>query len=629
MPSRRMRNSVGVACAVVALGCEAAVVIADDGECGVPPGAAEALPGGAWLVEGDIELPAAAVSEDMSQAPGFRSAVKCGGTLDRAWDVGRKLDLSYCFAGFADATLRARAAEALAPATGQWERAAGINFVHRAALDGTAACASPGAVAFVVRQGEACGAGGCPLASASFPPDGPDDPDGASLRIWPEALQSERYTLETVLLHELGHLLGLVHEHSRFEQEKAICVDAASTSWRGLTFPDPASVMGDARCPGISEVATRGRLSAGDRLGAWILYSLPRAPWIDFDGDRREDVLWFMPAAAAYELWYGGVGARFARARHDLCDGTGPCDTHLPARWRPVALRGAGERTEVLMFGPRELEDERWLAPRGRGPFVRAEAAIDLTAVPVVADVAGRGIDAMWWLRPGDTRGPERSAGHTLGGYGWPLVGRWGPGAGDRVLWLDAQRPAVAVWSIGQGVGDMAERTACGLRTGAEQIARTGDFDGDGAPEVLWWDPRARTAVRWHPARLWDGDGRCRDDAWSVLADAGDLPARAVVGDFDGDRGDDLLWYAAGPGGESIWRLRGATPERLPAPPLDADATPCVGDFDGDGCDDVLWYAPAEPALPLWRARCDGDMAFETGETEPPPPGAYPVGCGG
>ncbi|MFY0541519.1 M12 family metallopeptidase [Nannocystis pusilla] len=85
------------------------------------------------------------------------------------------------------------------------------------------------------------------------------------------------YSPEMVVLHELGHLLGFVHEHSRFEQSREICVDAASTEFRGLTYPDPASVMGDARCPGISAASKQGRLSRGDRLGASILYALPRA----------------------------------------------------------------------------------------------------------------------------------------------------------------------------------------------------------------------------------------------------------------------------------------------------------------------------------------------------------------
>lgn len=634
---RGLWSMLGLAGALA--GCEPEVqVIADDGQCA--PIAAEPAPSGAWLVEGDMALSDADVLGGMSGGTGMRSAVKCGGALDRTWDAARRLDLSYCLIGFTDASLRARTAEALAPATAQWERAGGVNFVHRAELDGAAGCASPEQVAFVVRQGteDDCGARGCPLASASFPPD--EAGAGAQLVVWPEALRSRHYTLETVVLHELGHLLGLVHEHSRFVQSKEICVDAASQRWRGLTFPDPASVMGDARCPGISPESTHGRLSAGDRLGAWTLYAGPAAS-TDFDGDGAHDVLWFTPGGESYELWFGGVGGggvSFARVRRRLCEEVGACP--MPRAWRPIALRGPEGRAEVWMFGPRELADERWTPGSRRAGFTRTRVELASTDVPVVGAFAEGGADAVWWLRPGSgtevalrwasdgairseqVRGPE--------GYGWPLVGRWRAAAGrDEVLWLDARRLALEWWPIAPEDPGMAPRTglaACGLRGGAEQVARAGDFDGDGLDEALWWDPRARTLVRWRVAELWDERGRCQEGGWTELAGAGGLASRSARGDFDGDGADDLLWYA--PGAAEVWRLGGAAPAVTPVAAPVGDATPCVGDYDGDGCDDVLWHAPGAPGS-LWRAACSGGLAFEPGSYGQVPVGAVPVGCGG
>jgi hypothetical protein len=628
---RRIGGAIGC---LLAFACEPPQLVPDDGRCGPPD--AQPLPAGGWLVEGDI---LAADLEGMSDeavsgGPGFRSAVKCGPALDRVWDVGRKLALTYCLGEFADVTLRAHTEQALRPATGQWERATGINFIHRAELDGTSECRAPAAVAFVVHQGDAdCGARGCPLASASFPPA---TGDAASLVVYPEALQSELYTIETVLLHELGHLLGFVHEHSRFEQEAEICVDAASTEFRGLTYPDPASVMGDARCPGISPAATRGRLSAGDRLGAWILYGLPRARRVDFDGDGRHDFLWFTPGGSTYEVWFGAPGPGFAVERHELCDGTGACTA--PPAWRPIALRGADGRTEVLMFGPREVADERW-RPRRRGRFERSPVVADSTAVPVVGAFGAGPAEAVWWLEPGeaselwwewtaDRTIRHRRAAGTLAGYGWPLVGRWRPDAGQ-LLWLDAQRTTAGLRAIGPAA-QMPDRTglpACGLRAGREQVPLVGDFDGDGFDEVLWWDPRAEAAVRWEVDALWDEEGRCRASGWSRIAGAGGLAARPVIGDFDGDGADEVLWTQAGRG-TTTWRPGAEVPEVGIAPPLAADATGCVGDVDGDGCDDVLWFAPGQGASPLWRAACSGDMRFETGSVVTPPDGAYPVGCG-
>lgn len=642
MARRAAQIGAGAAALIVgalAGGCERAVLIADDGFCGGE--APEALPGGALVLEGDILV--GHVDEDMSEEDGFRSAVKCRGTLDRAWDVGRKLDLSFCLGEFADRTLRARTAQALVYGAAQWERASGVNFVHRPELDGTPGCASP-QVAFVVRQGSAseCGPRGCPLASASFPPESPEE--APRLLIWPDALASDMYSPEMVVLHELGHLLGFVHEHSRFEQARAICVDAASTEFRGLTYPDPSSVMGDARCPGIADASSQGRLSRGDRLGASILYGLPRAR-VDADGDGREDVLWFIPGGDRYEVWYGAIGGRFVRRSFSLCGEAEACASRAPRAWRPVALADPDGRTEVLMFGPEEITDELWQPPGGRGAFLRSRVEARDSAVPIVGAFAGDGSEAVWWWRPGaevDARWVWRAGDveseplddRFAAGYGWPLVGLWTPGRGSgaprsQVLWLDAQRFAVDLWAFGDDSEDMLQRSglpACGLRAGDEQVGRVGDFDGDGIDEALWWDPRSQSAVRWWPDRLWDPRGGCAPAGWSRIAGAGDLLARVEVGDFDGDGADEPLWWTTQ--GAWLWRMTGPTVERVPAPTISGEATPCIGDFDGDGCDDVLWHA-AHAAPQLWRARCDGEMSFETGRAPTPPPGGYPVGCGG
>jgi hypothetical protein len=166
---------------------------------------------------------------------------------------------------------------------------------------------------------------------------------------------------------------------------------------------------------------------------------------------------------------------------------------------------------------------------------------------------------------------------------------------------------------------------ACGLGAG-EQVPLVGDFDADGLDEVLWWDPRAREVVRWEVGELWDEDGRCRASAWARLGGAGGLTARPVVGDFDGDRADEVLWVEGG--ATTVWQLAAGTATSESGPALAVDATGCVGDVDGDGCDDVLWFAPGQGGSPLWRSACSEDMLFETGRVVSPPAGAYPVGCG-
>jgi hypothetical protein len=74
-----------------------------------------------------------------------------------------------------------------------------------------------------------------------------------------------------------------------------------------------------------------------------------------------------------------------------------------------------------------------------------------------------------------------------------------------------------------------------------------------------------------------------------------------VVGDFDGNGLDDIIWYQAGPWGrDSLWLFDGdGTHTNLPIT-ITHSYEPTVFDANGDGYDDVLWYAPGPAADHLW-----------------------------
>ncbi|MCB0961898.1 MAG: hypothetical protein KDA98_01105 [Acidimicrobiales bacterium] len=79
-----------------------------------------------------------------------------------------------------------------------------------------------------------------------------------------------------------------------------------------------------------------------------------------------------------------------------------------------------------------------------------------------------------------------------------------------------------------------------------------------------------------------------------------------LVGDFVGDEATDIVWYAPGPGADSLWvgqvGKRGVDAfERLPLR-VGGDYEPVVGDFAGDEHDDILWYHPDRPGHTLWVA---------------------------
>lgn len=73
-----------------------------------------------------------------------------------------------------------------------------------------------------------------------------------------------------------------------------------------------------------------------------------------------------------------------------------------------------------------------------------------------------------------------------------------------------------------------------------------------------------------------------------------------VVGDFDGNAVDDVLWYAVGTAPDSIWLF--APDGSYTSVPIRVDGsyTPIAIEANGDGYDDVLWYGFGSDPDSMW-----------------------------
>src|SRR3546814_12927066 len=99
-----------------------------------------------------------------------------------------------------------------------------------------------------------------------------------------------------------------------------------------------------------------------------------------------------------------------------------------------------------------------------------------------------------------------------------------------------------------------------------------------------------------------------------------------VVGDIDGDGRDDVVWYAPGPAGDSIWFGTASGRPRSRSFSASGTYVPLVADFDASGSDDIVWFNPAAPTSPpQWspdthppRHRAPPRCPHTT--TAPPPP---------
>lgn len=179
------------------------------------------------------------------------------------WSPSQALNLTYCISnakkggGFSASEYNA-VVSAMNTAASAWEGAGRINFVHVSSLDGN--CNNRSNVVFNVKR--VCS--GQYLASAFFPNYSRKQRE---LKVDCTSFSNiSPWTLAGVLRHELGHTIGLRHEHTR--PEAGTCFE--DNSWAALTAYDSASVMHYPQCNGTQKGDLV--LTNLDRQGASILY---------------------------------------------------------------------------------------------------------------------------------------------------------------------------------------------------------------------------------------------------------------------------------------------------------------------------------------------------------------------
>jgi VCBS repeat protein len=154
-------------------------------------------------------------------------------------------------------------------------------------------------------------------------------------------------------------------------------------------------------------------------------------------------------------------------------------------------------------------------------------------------------------------------------------------------------------------------------------VKGVGDFDGDGADDVLWRDENGRLRLwYWGVSTTvdvsWRNEGGVVGPDWDVKA----------VGDFNGDGYADIAWRH--PGGDvSIWVMVGSiyTGEYyLSGAGLGLTRSiQGVADFDGDGRSDLLWRNGTEGGLTIWFGGRDAGAAHPSYQNR-----GYPTtSCGG
>jgi hypothetical protein len=183
----------------------------------------------------------------------------------------------------------------------------------------------------------------------------------------------------------------------------------------------------------------------------------------------------------------------------------------------------------------------------------------------------------------------------------WQIVGIAdfnGDGTPD-VVWQDPVHGAVQVWYLGGPLGNQLIGAADITTSNPWRVVSVADFNGDGRPDLLWQDPINGFSQIWY---LGGPQG-------ITLLGAADLdqtnPWRIVgTGDFNGDGVPDVLWQDPVSGTVQIWYMGGTTPgaqgtqlmSALNLTGAMATKVVAIADFNLDGHPDVVFQDPATGA---------------------------------
>jgi hypothetical protein len=190
---------------------------------------------------------------------------------------------------------------------------------------------------------------------------------------------------------------------------------------------------------------------------------------------------------------------------------------------------------------------------------------------------------------------------------GWKVVGSgdFNNDGNSDILWWHPSSGSVSVWLLNGSLQVLGTQSVSwsAAASGGWEIVGTGDFNGDGNTDILWWHGQTGGVGPWYL----DGRGKVLSSgtlSWSVPASSNWKPVG--TGDFNYDGMMDLLWHNTVSGDLDYWhldragRVMGSSRLSWKAAASTGWKVVGTGDYNGDNNIDVLWHHPASGVLSAW-----------------------------
>jgi hypothetical protein len=240
-----------------------------------------------------------------------------------------------------------------------------------------------------------------------------------------------------------------------------------------------------------------------------------------------------------------------------------------------------------------------------------------------VDNTAEAGRPYYYWLRTENSDG--------LGVYSnWMAAWRYeqNPGrAGDfngdgimDLLWWDPASNQLSIWFMNSGAVKSVSPAGDGLNVAEWLLMATGDFNGDGACDLLWWKPETGETRVWLLDQAMAAAGGAGEWLVKGSADLETMTGHALmahVGDVNGDGISDILWRDYSNGNVTLWIMDAGGRPQLSGPPTPASddimgggrpglsgglqwQVAGLGDANADHKADVIWKDARNNRLATW-----------------------------